>query len=671
MSLAIQNTRQVHDYGVSNISVPYEQKAVVVIGAGPVGMHFVNELFRRTKEYTVVVYGNEPWRPYDRVKLSSYLAGDVNRDELELDTHVFKEANIEYRPGCHVERINHEEQTVTDALGNIQSYSHLVLAVGSSPYLPSIGNIHYQGVFTFRSLSEADNLFARRMRSNHTIVIGGGLLGLETARAMQRYNTQVTIIEHNQWLMMQQLDHQGGERLKGLVENNGVYVELGDSVTSILGHDRVEAVSLRSGREIACDTVIVAAGIRPNTRLACDSGLSFNKGILINDRLETSHENIYAIGECAEHNNNVYGLVKPGLEQAAILADRLSSGNARYRGSLESTRLKVMDHSVFSAGRTGVDEESAGSIKEYVYTSNETGVYRKIRVFGNRLVGAIAIGDWHEASLLNDAIQNKKRLGFWHLTRFRSSGNLWGSEEDMDVMSWPAGAVVCNCTGVTRGRLTQAVNSGCENIACLTSQTRAASVCGSCKPLLAELLGEDMRAEPVRSWRGLLALSALSLCLIALFVFVWRVPYPDSVQVAFRWDELWRNSLFKQISGFTTLGLIVVGLGVSLRKRVAKVSIGDFNVWRYAHVVLGVCALTALIAHTGFRLGNQLNLMLTLNFLLLAVAGANASTVVATEHRLNPSLAKKQRRRWTWLHMVLFWPVPVLLGAHVLKSYYF
>lgn len=671
MSIAIQQIEHVDETEESKTHVPFEQEAIVVVGAGPVGMHFVNELVKKTCDYPVVVYGSEPWNPYDRVRLSSYLAGDVDRDELELGTPVQPDVVIEMRLNCAVQWIDRVARTITDASGNVQHYSHLVLAVGSRPFIPSIGNIHYEGVFTFRSLSEADSLFARRLKSQHTIVIGGGLLGLETARAMQRYNTQITVIEHNQWLMMQQLDQRGGNYLRDSVEQNGVYVELGDSVVSVLGNNRVEAVSLRSGREITCDTVIVATGIRPNSDLARDSGIAFHKGIRINDYLETSDERVYAIGECAEHNNNVYGLVKPGLEQAAVLADRLSGGNSRYIGSLESTRLKVMEQAVFSAGRTGVDEESAGGVKEYIYISKDNGIYRKIRVYGNRLIGAIAIGDWHESSLLQDAIVSKKRLAFWHLLRFKSSGNLWGNEEDMDVVSWPAAAVVCNCTGVTRGRLTQVVTSGCENIACLTSETRAGSVCGSCKPLLAELLGEDIRVEPTRSWRSLLAMSAFTLCLVALFIFIWRIPYADSVQVDIRWDELWRDSLLKQISGFTMLGLMLLGLGISLRKRINKINFGDFNLWRYFHAVLGVCVLVALIVHTGFRLGNELNMLLMINFLVLTVVGAYASTVVATEHRMSPALAKKQRRQWTLLHIVLFWPIPILLGFHVVKSYYF
>jgi nitrite reductase (NADH) large subunit len=671
MSIAAHSTSGLFERSSSVSNIPYEAKAIVVVGTGPVGISFINELLNRNCTLPIVVYGGEPWKPYDRVRLSSYLAGDVSRDDLELDASLKSEAGIEIRLNCAVQKIDREAKTVTDEAGRVQHYSHLVLAVGSRPYIPSIGNMHYKGVFTFRSLGEADELFARRMRSRHTVVIGGGLLGLETARAMQNYNTKITVVEHNQWLMMQQLDRRGGEYLQNLVEQKGVYIELGDSVVSVLGNDRVEGVSLRSGRDIACDTVIVAAGIRPNVELARDSGLSYHKGIRINDHLQTKDECIYAIGECAEHNDNVYGLVKPGLEQAAVLADRLTGGDARYLGSLEATRLKVMEHSVFSVGRTGVDEESAGSVNEFVYGSKEAGIYRKIRLFGNRIIGVIAVGEWHELSLIQDAILARRRLMFWHLARFKASGNIWGNKEDMDVISWPAGAVICNCTGVTRGRLTQAVNAGCVTITCLTEETRAASVCGSCKPLLAEMIGADVRAEPVGSWRSLLAMSFIALSLAALFLVTLRIPYAETVQVAFRWDEFWRDSLLKQLSGFTMLGLILFGLAVSLRKRVKKIEFGDFNIWRYLHVVLGVFTLFSLVVHTGLRLGDQINLILMLDFILLAIAGAAASIIISTEHRLSPALARKRRRHLTWLHILLFWPLPVLLVFHVVKSYYF
>ncbi|NNJ95991.1 MAG: FAD-dependent oxidoreductase [Gammaproteobacteria bacterium] len=671
MSTAIQSVYESFEHSGSYSCVSSETNAIVVVGTGPVGIHFINELRQRNCDRPIVVYGGEPWKPYDRVRLSSYLAGDVSRDELELDALMESEVGFELRLNCAIKSIDRDAKTVTDETGRVQHYAELVLAVGSRPYIPAIDNVHCKGVFTFRSLGEADELFARRIRSRHTVVIGGGLLGLETARAMQNYNTKITVVEHNQWLMMQQLDQRGGGYLKDLVEQKGIYIELGDGVVCILGEGRVEGIKLRSGREIACDTVIIATGIRPNTELARDSGLSYNKGIRINDELQTKDEHIYAIGECAEHNNNVYGLVKPGLEQAAVLADRLSGGDARYLGSLESTRLKVMDHTVVSIGRTGVDEESSVSVKEFVYGSEEAGVYRKIRLFGNRLIGAIAVGDWHEISLLQDAIQRRKRLMFWHLARFRNSGNIWGTEADMSVLSWPSGAVICNCTGVTQGRLTQAISSGCASTACLTEATRAASVCGSCKPLLSEMLGQKSKPEPVRAWRSLLTLSLIAMILAALFALIPPIPYPDSVQVVFRWDQFWRDSVLKQISGFTMLTLVLLGMAVSLRKRITKIKLGDFASWRYLHVVLGVLALAALVVHTGLRLGDELNRLLMLDFIMLAMVGAGASVIISNEHRIAPAIAKRRRRQLTWLHILLFWPLPVLLGVHVVKSYYY
>ncbi len=671
MSVSLENITAEQGTADDDVCIDALTEAIIVVGTGPVGMQLVRELSEREYDGPIIIYGSEPVQPYNRVRLSDYLAGELYRDALLIDESGSKQSNIEYRYNCAVEWIDKKSKTVTDASGCIQRYSKLIIATGSTPFIPMFGNRHYRGVYTFRTLSEADELLSRKLRTRHTVVIGGGLLGLETARAMQKYHTEITIIEHSKWLMAQQLDEQGAAYLERYIKDSGINIILDDSVVSVTGNELVEGITLRSGVNIACDTVIVAAGVRSNISLARDAGLVCRKGIRINNYLQTSEENIYAIGECAEHEDNVYGLVKPGFEQASVLAERLTGGNAQYAGSISCTQLKVMSKAVFSAGRNGVDEESGASIREYVYRDEEDGLYRKIRVFGNRIIGAIAVGEWHESALVNEAIQEKRKVWFWHILRFKSSGNIWGNAEDIDVSTWPASATVCNCTGVTRGRLSHAVNNGCENVACLTMMTRAGSVCGSCKPLLAELIGDEVKAEPVRAWRGLLSLSALTFTLAVLFFFIWRVPYASSVQHDIRWDLLWRDSLLKQISGFSILGLVVIGLIVSLRKRVAKFSIGDYDLWRMSHVVLGIAALVMLIVHTGFRFGSELNLLLLLNFLLLAVAGANASTVVATEHHMVPAMAKKKRKLWNKVHLLLFWSLPVLLGFHVLKTYYF
>lgn len=672
MNLANQNfTVQATPLDTELGRVPLHEPAIVVVGSGPVGVRFVTELSRRKKQYPIIMYGDEPHRPYDRVRLSSYLAGDIARSTLDIETSVRDTDTVEQRLNCPVISIDREAQTVTDATGRVQRYAVLVLATGSKPYMPDIANIDISGVYTFRSLAEADRLSARMTRTQRTVVLGGGLLGLETARAMRRYNTQITIIEHNRWLMLQQLDSGGAEVLKRYIEMLGMEVMLGTSVVAVIGNQRVEGVKLRNGLKLDCDTFVVAAGIRPNVDLARSAGLSCGRGICVSDELQTSDKNIYAVGECAEHRRNVYGLVRPGFEMAAVAAECIAGGRAHYLGSLESTQLKVMNKKVFSAGRTGNSDEETARVREYVYRSSQIGIYRKIRLHRDRLIGAIAIGDCHEAALLQDAITANRRLRWWHVLRFRMYGHCWDSENNLDINAWPAGAVVCNCTGVTRGRLSVALENGCMNAECLGVETRAGTVCGSCKPLLAEMVGEKAGITATPGWRHLLAMSASTISLAALYILVWRIPYAHSVQVPFRWDELWRNELFKQLSGFCVLGMMLAGLLISLRKRVKKVRLGEFYQWRMVHVVLGVVALMALVAHTGFRLGSELNLVLMLNFLLLAIAGANASTVIANEHRMVTSLAKKQRNQWNWMHIVLFWPLPVLLGFHVLKTYYY
>ena len=407
----------------SRVSV--DTRAIVIVGTGPVGMQFVHELVSRHVETDIVVYGSEPVQPYNRVKLSDYLAGRVYREALNIDEAHSELANIEYRYNCAVEWIDKKEKTITDAEGRVQRYASLVLATGSVPFVPMFGNRQYEGVYTFRTLTEADELLSRKARTRHTVVIGGGRLGLEVARAMQKYNTEVTIVEQNSRLMMQQLDEQGAALLRELVESSGINVVLKDSVVSVTGNRRVEGITLRSGKNIACDSVIVAAGVRPNIGLAHDAGLVFRKGIRVDDHLQTSENDIYAIGECAEHNEYIYGLTKQSFEQAAVLADRLTGVDSMYVGSTSTKQLKVMSQSVFSAGRTGVDEEASASVKEYTYLDKEEGLYRKIRVFGVYIVGAIAVGKWHESQLINEAIMEKRRIWFWQLLRFSYSGNIW------------------------------------------------------------------------------------------------------------------------------------------------------------------------------------------------------------------------------------------------------
>jgi nitrite reductase (NADH) large subunit len=297
---------------------------VVIVGAGPVGIKTAQELHRRRTDVPIVIYGDEPSEPYNRVRLSGLLSGELTWQALTRDLALPQTRNVEARLGCAVVSIDRECRTVCDAAGYVQPYSNVVVATGSRPHVPRIPGMSLPGVYTFRDARDVQQLIARRVRTRRTIVLGGGLLGLEAARAMQRFNTHVHVVEHFTRLMMRQLDEAGARLLLEHVQGLGIDVILGDSAVRVLGGDRVSGLALRSGATLECDTIIVATGIQPNIELARAAGLHVGRGIRVNDRMQSSDPLIYAVGECAEHRDRVYGIVAPGLEQADPPSPRAS-----------------------------------------------------------------------------------------------------------------------------------------------------------------------------------------------------------------------------------------------------------------------------------------------------------------------------------------------------------
>jgi nitrite reductase (NADH) large subunit len=649
--------------------LPEAAEPIVVVGTGPVGTRAAQELARRAPRVPLVVFGNEPCVPYNRVRLSSLLAGELDWSGLVAGQELPSGPGVSARLNCGVVQIDRERRAVRDASGRAQPYWKLILATGSRPLIPDIPGIGQNHVYVFRDLRDAERLCARRMRSRRTAVIGGGLLGLEAARAMQRFNTEVCVVEHAARLMPRQLDDAGAARLLEHVRKIGIEAVLGDPVRQVLGSGAVTGLRLRSGREIECDTLIVAAGIRPNVELAAAAGLAVGRGVRVNDFLQTSDPDIYAIGECAEHDGEVWGLIAPGLEQAAVAAHNAAGARSRYRGSSVATRLKVLDLPVFSMG--AVNEYSRLDLAaEFVHRDAQAGTYRKIVTERGRLVGAVALGEFPEMSRVQEMILQGRLVAPWQRWRFARAGTLWPEQEPGAVTEWPAGAVVCNCTGVTRGEIARACAAGCRTVEEVSLATRASSVCGSCRPLVAELAGAAGPAEPVRGWKALLGAGGIALPVAAALAAVIAVPYAATVQVPWQWDVLWRESFWKQASGFTVLALAVALSALSLRKRIRRFTLGDFPVWRVAHAVLGAATLAGLLVHTGGRLGSNLNFMLMAAFLGAVTVGGVAGGVIALEHRLGGAAARL-RRSSLWTHILFAWPIPVLLGFHVFKTYYF
>lgn len=656
-----------------------DRAPVVIVGAGPAGVRTLRELRRHAAELPVQIYGDERHQPYNRVQLSNLLAGNVGVPDIGIGAELLRGRDPNTRfISERIEAIDPERKTVTDSRGRVQAYSSLVLALGSAPFVPEIPGVRQPGVFTFRDLADAEKLAARRVQSKHTVVLGAGLLGVEVARAMQRHHTRVTLIDHNPHPLFRQLDPAAGALLAEELEARGIELRLGSGIRMVLGTAGVEGVILRDGSSIPCDTLIVATGIRPRTRLAKSAGVAFGRGITVDSTMLTSAPDIYAVGECCELDGQVFGIVAPGYEQAAIAARNIvtrenapagnvpTAGNATtFHSASPATSLKVAGVSVFSMG----DPDPPTSTRSYTWRDGSS--YRRINVFAGRVVGVIAIGDWPQLSLLRDLCVSRKRIYPWQLLRFRLRGNVLADSALLEtVADWPETAVVCNCNAVTSGELRAAAATGATTVPALCARTQAGTGCGSCQPLLSEFLGVSGPRQPAPTARALSALGwpALTAVLLGL---VFSVAYPATVQLEWRWDELWRDNLYKQVSGYLILGMSAVSVLFSLRKRLSWVRLGNFAHWRLVHVVLTALAMIALAAHTGFRLGANLNLMLMLTFLGLLAAGAIMSLVIALEHRLPAGRARRLRNWGLWSHVLLAWPIPALLSIHILKSYYF
>jgi len=641
---------------------------VLVIGSGPVGMRFVDEVLRRQPDAQVEMFSNEPYAPYNRVQLSSLLAGESSPDSLKLPFPCPKKnPNFRYTT-VSIASINVAEKTITDALGRDHDYDHLVIATGARAHVPNIQGVDRQGVYTFRNMKDTQALYSRLASARHLVVVGGGVLGLEAAKGLIRRNTRVTLIQQSGRLMNRQLDDTAADLLQKKVQALGIDVITNSGVREVLGNGRVTGIRIRSGDIIECDTVLFCAGIRPNIDMAREARLKVGTGIVVDDQLRTSDEHVFAIGECCEHGGLTYGLVSPGFEQAAIAADTLCQGQASYRGSTTISRLKVVGEDVVSLGEV-TDLPQRPMQREIHFHSKRRSVYRKLVVYKGRLLGVVGFGGWDDFQRLQEAYQTGRRVWPWQWLLFWLSGRLWLLGGQSDVKQWPASAIVCQCNQVTQGELVQAVAAGTNTVASLGIATRAGTVCGSCKPLLSQLAGSTI--EKTSGWQTLLISCGLALSMIIAWLSIPAASVTDSVQVTHWFEKIWNDKFWKQVTGFTLAGLVALGMIMSLRKRMNWRWLGPFFAWRLLHAMIGVTSVGLLMFHTGFHLGENLNQLLMTCFLLVLGMGALAGAVTSLSHKLSPSRGASVQSFWNYLHILVAWPLPVLLITHIVTVYYF
>ncbi|SUD39952.1 assimilatory nitrite reductase [Ectopseudomonas mendocina] len=465
---------------------------LVMIGNGMAGVRTLEELLKLAPDlYDITVFGAEPHPNYNRILLSPVLAGEQTFEEIVLnDLNWYADNDIKLLLGRKVVKIDRKKRLVIADDGSEAEYDRLLITTGSNPFILPIPGKDLQGVIGYRDIADTQTMMDTAKTHKHAVVIGGGLLGLEAANGLKLRGMDVTVVHIGDWLLERQLDRTAGELLQKSLEDRGLKFLLPKHTAELLdnGEGRVCAVKFKDGEVIPADLVVMAAGIRPNTELAESAGIACNRGILVNDTMQTYDPRVYAIGECASHRGIAYGLVAPLFEQAKVCANHLAQlGFSRYQGSVTSTKLKVTGIDLFSAG-----EFMGGEGTETITLSDPIGgVYKKLVIKDDVLVGACLYGDTAD--------------GGWYFRQIRENHNV---SEIRDHLMFGEGAIgdvghqgadktanmpdsmeICGCNGVCKGTIVKAIQeNGLFSVDEVKKHTKAASSCGSCAGLVEQIL---------------------------------------------------------------------------------------------------------------------------------------------------------------------------------------
>jgi nitrite reductase (NADH) large subunit len=471
---------------------------LVLVGNGMAGVRALEELLAIAPDlYHITVFGAEPHGNYNRILLSPVLAGEKTvRDIMLNDLDWYRARAITLFAGNAVTRIDRGRKTVIAADGTAVRYDRLLLATGSNPIVLPLPGKQLPGVVTFRDLHDVERMLAAAGGGRHAIVIGGGLLGLEAANGLARQGMDVSVVHLLDTLMERQLDAPAAGLLKATLETRGLKFLLGHETEAILGDARVRAVRFKNGTELPADLAVMSVGIRPNIDLAKSAGLYCERGVVVNDTLQTYDPSIYAVGECVQHRGQTYGLVAPLFEQAKVCANHLArAGSSRYEGSRTATKLKVTGIEVYSAG----DFHGDGDSEALVLQDAARGVYKKLVLKDNRIRGGVLVGDtvdgpWYFQLLREgtDVSRIREHLLFGQ-AHVGDSGH-GGPARSAAAM--PDTAEICGCNGVCKGAIVRAITEkGLFTLDEVRAHTKASGSCGSCtglvEQLLASCVGQD------------------------------------------------------------------------------------------------------------------------------------------------------------------------------------
>jgi len=479
------------------------KEKLVLVGNGMAGMRAIEELIKIAPDkYDITVFGAEPHGNYNRILLSPVLTGEKMFADIVLnDVAWYAENGITLHAGKEVERIERGSRKVVATDGTSAHYDRLLLATGSTPFIVPVPGKDLPGVLTFRDIHDVETMLGATRDHKRAVVIGGGLLGLEAANGLLRQGMEVTVVHLLDTLMEKQLDQAAAAMLRISLEERGLRFLMQTQTEAILGDERVRAVRFRDGTEVAADLVVMAVGIRPNIVLARSARLYCDRGVVVNDTMQTYDPRIYALGECVQHRGQTYGLVAPLFEQAKVCANHLAElGFARYTGSMSSTKLKVTGIDLFSAGEFHGGE----GCEEIVLKDAGRGVYKKVILKDNRIRGAVMYGDtldgaWYFQLMRDDTdvanLRDKLLFGQAHL------GDAGHGDIKTRVASMPDTTEICGCNGVCKGTIIRSIgDKKLFTLEEVRAHTKASSSCGSCtglvEALLASALGGDYSTTP-------------------------------------------------------------------------------------------------------------------------------------------------------------------------------
>lgn len=468
--------------------------SLVVIGNGMAGARTVEEILARegADQFEITMFGDEPTGNYNRILLSNVLNGSYREEEIYLNPLSWYESNHIYlHVGKRAAGLLRRARLVFAEDGSAEPYDKLIIATGSRPYIPHMEGVTMidgsfkPGVFVFRTLDDCRAIAEYAKGKTSAAVIGGGLLGLEAARGLQNFGLEVHVIQRGGHLMPQQLDPSAGAILKTSMEQLGVNVLLQKSTTAILGPDRVLGLRFSDGSSLDCDMVVISTGINANWEIAAGSGLTVERGIVVDDQMRSVDDrNIYAVGECAQHRGHMYGLVAPLWEQAKVLADHITGRNPRaaYHGSKVATKLKVMGVEVASMG---IIEPQYPEDEVVQFAEPKRGTYKKLIIRDGRLVGGILLGDISKAAYLVQAFDKSTPLPD---ERLRLLFDIGDPPKRVTFEEMSLETQVCNCNGVSKGALIACVKNGKRSAKAVMDATRAGMGCGSCKAMVTEIV---------------------------------------------------------------------------------------------------------------------------------------------------------------------------------------